>query len=195
MYVAPGPAACARAVKLEAPAHPPVRADGIFHRLILFHGAFRQLLPQYEHRLERLRRGLEQFGDLFFAQRVRLKAIGGKPVLHLLHGIGVVQHGQFLQPGGQFFPRTLVNADRAAHQRPVHADAPVVDLLVEMVLRPHLLGHGVFSQPFLNGHLGFHVAQVIGPEGRPLLRGGRGHAPRSILARHTEIPDELLALG
>ena len=195
MYVAPGPAACARAVKLEAPAHPPVRADGIFHRLILFHGAFRQLLPQYEHRLERLRRGLEQFGDLFFAQRVCLKAIGGKPVLHLLHGIGVVQHGQFLQPGGQFFPRTLVNADRTAHQRPVHADAPVVDLLVEMVLRPHLLGHGVFSQPFLNGHLGFHVAQVIGPEGRPLLRGGRGHAPRCILARHTEIPDEFPAFG
>ena len=104
LYVAPGPAACARAVKLEAPAHPPVRADGIFHRLILFHGAFRQLLPQYEHRLERLRRGLEQFGHLFFAQRVRLKAVGSQPVFHLLHGVGVVQHGQFLQPGSQFFP-------------------------------------------------------------------------------------------
>ena len=64
-----------------------------------------------------------------------------------------------------------------------------------MVLCPHLLGHRVLSQAILNGHLGFHVAQVIGPEGRPLLRGGRGHAPCSVLARHTEIPDELLALG
>ena len=50
-------------------------------------------------------------------------------------------------------------------------------------------------QPFLNGHLGFHVAQVIGLEGRPLLQSGRGHATRSILARHTEIPDEFLTLG
>ena len=104
MYVAPGPAARARAVKLEAPAHAPVRAHRVFHRLILFHGAFRQLLAQHKHRLERLRRGLEQFGDLFIAQRVRLKAVGSQPVLHLLHGVGVVQHGQFLQPGSQFFP-------------------------------------------------------------------------------------------
>ena len=64
-----------------------------------------------------------------------------------------------------------------------------------MVLCPHFLGHRVLSQAILNGHLGFHVAQVIGPEGRPLLRGGRGHATRSILARHTEIPDEFPAFG
>ena len=39
----------------------------------------------------------------------------------------------------------------------------------------------------LNGHLGFHVAQVIGPEGRPLLRGGRGHAPCSVPVSYTHL--------
>ena len=104
LNVASGPTARACAVKLEASAHTPVRAHRVFHRLILFHGAFRQLLAQYKHRLERLRCGLEQFGHLLFAKGVCLKAVGGKPVLHLLHGVGVVQHGQFLQPGSQFFP-------------------------------------------------------------------------------------------
>ena len=58
---------------------------------------------------------------------------------------------------------------------------------------PYRIWHRILPQPLLNAHFSFHVAQVVGFEGRPFVGRISGQMPLSILARHTEIFDEVFA--
>ena len=178
---------------MKASAYTPIGADRRFHSLILFDGALRQLLPEHEHRPQWFRGGLEQFAYLLFIERFCFQSVIGKPVLHLLHGVRVFQHGQLLQLGGQLLAGLRIDGDGIAHQRHVNSDAPVVNLLVEVILLPHLVRHRKVAQTFLYSQLSFYIAQVVGFEGRPFFRGIRRHVPCAILARNTEILDEVFA--
>ena len=93
-----------------------------------------------------------------------------QPLFHLLYRIGIFKAGQLLHLLRQFGVGAHVHLDGAIHQLPVDGDAPVVDLLILMVLRPHVLRHGIPAQALLNAHLRFHVPQVICFEQRPFLR-------------------------
>ena len=187
------PASSSSAVELKASAYTPIGADRRFHSLILFDGALRQLLPENKHRPQWFRGGLEQLRDLLFTERFCFQSVIGKPVLHLLHGVRVIQHGELFQLGSQFLARAFVDGNGAAHQSHVHGEAPVVDLLVEVILIPYRIWHRILPQPLLNAHFSFHVAQVVGFEGRPFVGRISGQMPLSVLARNTEILDEVFA--
>ena len=73
--------------------------------------------------------------------------------------------------GGQFLVCTGIHADGLPHQFHIHTDTSVVDLLVEMVLVPDILRHREPGQLLLDGHLRFHIPEVVDFEPRPLLRG------------------------
>ena len=124
-----------------------------------------------------------------------------QPLFHLLYRIGVFKAGQPLHLFRQLGAGAHVHLDGAFHQLPVDGDAPVVDLLILMVLLPHVLRHGIPAQALLNAHLRFHVPQVICFEKCPFFRrvlrqitgttavcfgGGTGL---------TEIADQLLAFA
>ena len=51
----------------------------------------------------------------------------------------------------------------------IEKNAPVVDLLVEPVVHPFALRHGIFCQLLLYPHLGFDVAQIVCLEAFPFF--------------------------
>ena len=67
-----------------------------------------------------------------------------KPFLHLLDGVWIFQGGKLPHLCGKFFPGTFINGDGLFHQHHVKLDAPVVDLLVEMVFLPQEIRRGEF---------------------------------------------------
>ena len=195
MRISARPPAGACAVELKASPHAPVGAHRVLHGLILLHRGFRQLLTQHKHRFQRFRRGFEQLDHLLLAQRIGFQPVICQPAFHLLDGVGIVQHGQLLQFSSQLLPGLFIHGDGVFHQRPVQRDAPVVDLLIEVILLPHLVRHRVIPQALLNAHLCFHIAQVVGFEGGPPVRSVCREMTRAILGRNTEILDQILALG
>ena len=88
-----------------------------------------------------------------------------KPLLHLMDGVRVFQGGKLPHLCGEFFPGTLIDGDGLFHQHHVKLDAPVVDLLVEMVFLPQKIRHGELRQLLLDRHFGFHIPLVICDEG------------------------------
>ena len=65
------------------------------------------------------------------------------------------------------------NSNNAAYRPlalPFTGDVLFVDFLIQMVLIPYTLRNGKVPQLLLNLHFGFHIAQVIADEQRPLLR-------------------------
>ena len=92
---------------------------------------------------------------------------------------------------------TLVAADRLGDESAVEHNASVVDLLVEGVIAPLGLCDRELGELLLNGHLRFHIPEVIGFEQRPFLRGicrimsNKRTVPR--FCRGAEIPDEVFA--
>ena len=171
LHIAPSPATGAIGpVELERTAHTSVPAGGVAHGDILFHAGLGQLLPQNEDFLQIGRAILEQRHDLLFAEAFRRCVMLRQPLFHLLHGIGVFKAGQLLHLLRQLGAGAHIHLNGAFHQLSVDSDTPVVDLLILMVLLPHVLWHGIPAQALLNAHLRFHVPQVIRFEKRPFLR-------------------------
>ena len=88
-----------------------------------------------------------------------------EPLLHLLDGVRVFQGGKLTHLCGEFFSGTIINGDGLFHQHHVKLDAPVVDLLVEMVFLPQEIRHRELRQLLLDRHFGFHIPLVIRDEG------------------------------
>ena len=92
----------------------------------------------------------------------------------------------------------LIAADSLSYQGAVQQDAPVVDALVEMVVVPLFRGNREPGQLLLNGHLRLHIPEVVGFEGRPLLRRICGKAAEGGaipgLCRRAEIAHQVFAL-
>ena len=86
----------------------------------------------------------------------------------------------------------LVNHGHIQH------DAPVIDLLVKVVIGPFGLSYREFGELVLYGHFGFHILEVVGFEGFPLLWGiGRIMAKCTAVfgfGRSAEVADEVFAL-
>ena len=121
-----------------------------------------------------------------------------QPLFHLLDGVGVFQISQPPHLGGQLFTGAGVHADGLTNQLHVYSDTPIVDLLVEMILVPDGLRHREPGQLLLDGHLRFHIPEVVGFEPFPFLRGvlrvmAIGDAV-PVLGWCAEVADEVFAL-
>ncbi len=130
------------AVECKHPVSPAVRAHRILHRLVFLHGGSGKLLPERQHGLQRLRRILQKPRHRFFVKGVRLHPVLRKPLFHLLHGVWVLQFRQLLQSRRQLRLGSPVHGDCVPDHLHVHADAPVVDLLILPVFLPHKFRHG-----------------------------------------------------
>ena len=122
-------------------------------------------------------------------------------MLHLLHGIRVVEIGQLLHGGGQLCTGSGIHLDRLMHQFHIDGDAAIVDLLVEVVFLPDRIRNGEPGELILNGHLDLDVTDVVPLERSPLVWGMPRQIPGSTTVcfrRRTglaEVSDEVFALG
>ena len=167
-------------VKLEHASGSAVGTGGGLHGEILFHGTPRQLLAEGKHLSQRGRRVFQKRGHLFLPERVDFQTVLHQPSFHLRHAGRVVQLRQFLHLFGQFLVGLFIHVDGVFHQSHVDQDAPVVDLLVDAVLVPHFVRHGIVGQPALDLHFRFHVAPVVHDELLPPVGGVRGKIPGAL---------------
>ena len=122
-------------------------------------------------------------------------------MLHLLHGVRVVEIGQLFHGSGQLCTGPGIHLDRLMHQLHVDGDTAIVDLLVEVILLPNVLRNWELCELLLNGHLDFDIPDVVALERFPFIRGMPGQVPGSASVRFrwrtrlAEVFDELLALG
>ena len=195
---APGPV---RAVELEHSTASSVGAGGVLHCLILFDGRFGKLLTEQERLGDVTVRFADKSRHGLFAERIGLHAVVRQPRLHLRHGVGIVEFGQFPHRGGKAVPRFRVKGNALFYERHIHADAAVVYFLVEMIFIPHRIRHRELRQLCLNLYLGLHVAEVVSLVSVPLFRVILRQIPcpsavclrRS--ARHGKIPYQITSLG
>ena len=164
---APGPV---RAVELEHPSASAVGAGRVLHCLILFDGRFGKLLTEQERLRDIAVRFANQRRHSLFAECVGLHAVVRQPGLHLRHGVGVVEFGQFPHRGSKAVPCFCVMVNALFYERHIHADAAVVDLLVKMVFIPHRIRSGELRQLRLYLHFGLHITEVVGLVSVPLFR-------------------------
>ena len=188
-------------VELKHPTSTAIGADGLFHRLILLDGRLGQLLPEKEDLLELCRSGLEHFSDFFLAEGIDLQPVVRKPLLHLLHGVGIVQSGQLLHGSSELRTRAGVHSDGLMHQLHIEGDTSVVNFLIDVILLPDHFRHRKLGELFLNGHFDLDITDVVPFEGSPLVRSVFRQVAGSTtigLCRRTglaEILDELFAFG
>ena len=157
-------------VKLEHTSGTTIGAHGGLHRLILFHRGFGKLLPKGQHRLQLLRCGFQHFRHSLFAKGVGLHAVVRKPLFHLLHGVWIVQRGQFLHRLRQLGAGSAVHLNRLPYKLHIQRNTTVVDFLVDVIFVPYAVRHRIFGKPSLYGHFGLHIADVIFLERQPLIR-------------------------
>ena len=156
------PAACAiRAVELKHPTSTTVDTDCVFHRLILFYRRFCKLLSKHKYIGDYRRRGLEQIYDYLFAKCVGLHAVVGKPLLHLLHRVRIIELGNVLHSGSELVAGATVYFDGFLYQRYIQRNTSVVYLLVEVILVPYGLRHWKLGKPRLYRHFCLNIANVI----------------------------------
>ena len=92
-----------------------------------------------------------------------------------------------------------IDRDGVFHELLIHAHASVVDLLIQRVQFPLLLGQRILFQRLSNGALGFYVLGIILLVHRPLFRcvGRQIARPAAVgfggLAGNGEITDEIFA--
>ena len=194
------PSACAvRPVELQKTMYAPVFAHAARHGLVLFDAGFAQFQPQiqqFSNNSVRLRRlflhdlpGETLHGHILIRQ----------PRLQLVHTAGVFQPCQFLGPLTGCLRKYRIDRDGVFHELLIHAHTSVVDLLIQRVQLPLLLGQGILFQRFSNGALGFHVLNVILLIYRPLFRRVGRQVSRSAaigfggLAGDGEVADEVFA--
>ena len=179
---------------------PAVGADRVLHCRVFLHAALSELLPEGENLPERPRRGLKQFRHCLFPQGVRFQPVVCQPLFHLLYGIRVFQFRQFPHSGGQPFTGTGIHGDGLPDQFHIHADSPVIDLLVEMVFFPDGIRYRKIGEPFLYLHFRLHIPEVICLEPFPFLRVMLRQVPHPASvcfgrsAGDTEIADQVFAL-
>ena len=194
------PAGAVRPIKNEHPMRTAVCADCVLHRRVFLHAALGELLPEGENLPERPRRGLKQFRHCLFPQGVRFQPVVCQPLFHLLYGIRVFQFRQFPHSGGQPFTGTGIHGDGLPDQFHIHADSPVIDLLVEMVFFPDGIRYRKIGEPFLYLHFRLHIPEVICLEPFPFLRVMLRQVPHPASvcfgrsAGDTEIADQVFAL-
>ena len=122
-------------------------------------------------------------------------------MLHLLHGVGVIQGGQFLHGSGEIRTGAGVHSYGLMHQLHIEGDTSVVNFLIEVILLPDHFRHRKLGELFLNGHLDLDITDVVPFEGSPLVRSVFRQVAGSTtigLCRRTglaEILDELFAFG
>lgn len=144
LYQASGPSSGpVRTIELEHPPGPAVMADRILHGLVFFYGRLGEPEAEAECVPDTAVCLGDQTGDIFFPEGFRLHTINGQPLFHLYHAVGVVQSGELFHGSSQGGPGSGIEGDRIFRHVHIQGDAPVVDLLVEMVFIPYLVRHRV----------------------------------------------------
>ena len=188
-------------VELEHSMRPVILTDRILHSGVFLHRRLGKLLPQGQHLPQKFRCGFQKFRHRFFIKGIRLHSVLRKPLLHLLYRIRIFQIGQLLHCIGQLFTGFVIHCNRLPHQLHIHADAPVIDLLILPVFLPHEIRHREFGEPLLNLHLRLHIPKVIRLEPFPFLCVMLRQVSRPAavyfrgLTGNAEIPDQVFALG
>ena len=177
----------------------PISAHAARHGFVLFDTCFAQFQPQvqqFSNNPVRLRR--------LFLHDLPGEALHGhvlirQPYFQLIDAAGVLQPRHFLCPLTGCLRKYRIDRDGVFDELLIHAHAPVVDLLIQRVQLPLLLGQGILFQRFSNGALGFHVLGIVLPVHRPLFRrvGRQIARPAAVgfggLAGDGEITDEVFA--
>ena len=196
------PSACAvSTVKLEHTSGTAIGANRSLHYLVLLYRRLGKLLTESQNLLQFRRCRLQHFSHSLFAEGIGFHTVVRKPLLHLLHGIGVVQSGQIFHCLGQLGAGSAVHLNGLPNQFHIQGNTTVIDLLVDVVFVPHAVRHGIFGQARLNGHFGLHIADVVFLESQPLVRGMSRKVAGTLsvgLGRRTgltEIFDEVFAFG
>ena len=188
-------------IELEHPSGATIGTDSSLHCLVLFHRGLGKLLTESQNFLQFRRRSLQHFSHSLFAKGVGFHAVVRKPLLHLLHRVGIFQSRQFLHCLGQFRAGSAIHLNGLLHQFHVQGNATVVDFLVDVVFVPDAVRHRVLGKSRLDGHLGLHITDVVFFESQPLVRGMSRKVAGALTvglgrcAGLTEIFDEVFAFG
>ena len=157
-------------IELEHPSGPAVLAGCHLHGLVFFYRRFGQLLPEQQYTAKRFFRRLQQFLYLLLPQGIGLHPVPCQPAQHLDDGIRVLQARLVLQCIHQSVPAAGIDGDGIFSQCQVNGNAPVVDILVEMIFIPYRFRDRILLQPPLDGHFHFHIPFVIGLEQHPFIQ-------------------------
>ena len=156
-------------VELEHPTDPAVIAYSVFHRLVFFDRAFGKLLTKGKYLGKALRGIFHEFCHSLFAEGLSLHSVLSKPGFHLDDTVWIFQIGHVLHLGGDGSLGALVKGDGVGYQLHIHANASVVDFLVQVILVPQEFRHREVLQFFLDGELDFNISFIVGNEGGPFL--------------------------
>ena len=188
-------------IELEHTSGTAIGTDSDLHCLVLFHRGFGKLLTEGQNFLQLWRCGLQHFRHSLFAKGIGFHTVVRKPLLHLLHRVGVLQSSQIFHCLGQFGAGAPIHLNSLSHQFHIQSNTAVIDFLVDVVFVPHAVRHGILRKPSLDGHFGLYIADVVLFESQPLIRGMSRKVAGTLsvgLGRRTgltEIFDEVFAFG
>ena len=175
-----------------------VCADRILHRLVFPDRAFCELQPQGKYLCEVFPCGMDHISDLFLSKAVDFHSLFCKIVLHLYDRAWIFQSGLFFHSDDQPGFGELVDPQSLLYHFPVDHDAPVIDLLVEMILVPYKVRDRVVLQALLYLQFYLHVPLIIFLKQRPFFRRMFGKVPGSAAvalgrsAGAAEVSDQVL---
>ena len=188
-------------VKLKHSTGAAISADSVYHGLILFDAGFGKLLPEHKNALQFRRRCLNKLCHGLFAEAVGLQSVIRKPLLHLLHAVGIIKLGQFTHGIRQLCAGAGIHINSLSDKRQVNRHTAIIDFLIDVVFLPDRIRHREFLQALLNGHLSLDVTDVIALKSGPFLRRVVWIVSGALtvcLCRSTGLAEELdqiLALG
>ncbi len=141
------PSTCAvGTVKLEHTSGTAIGTNRSLHCLVLLYRGLGKLLTESQNLLQFQRCSFQHFRHSFFAEGIGFHAVVRKPLLHLLHRVGVLQSGQIFHYLSQFRTGSAVHLNGLPHQFHIQGNTTVVDFLVDVVFVPHAVRHGIFGQ-------------------------------------------------
>ena len=189
----------AGAVKLKETMNPPVSAQAARHGLIFLYAGLAQFQPKVQQLGDDALRVLCLFLYELLGEAFHRHILIRQPYFQLIDAAWILQSGQFLRPLECLLRKSLIYTHRLFHQQPVHPHAPVIDLLIQCIVRPFLLRQRILLQHLSDGTLGLHILRIVLLVHRPFFRrvaGTVAHAPAvgfGGLAGNGKIADKILA--